>query len=107
MFSTGEKVRCVDAEMEGCGPALTEGRVYTVRVFTPASECAPHPAEWEKNGGRVELIELPGGRGAGFYGRRFELVLRDHFCSCGAALTKEEYAKHRTMGHDAGTLALS
>lgn len=68
-FTAGQKVRCVDAEMEGCGPCLTEGRVYTVREFIPASECAPSHYEWHTNGGRMELEEPPHG---GFYGRRFQ-----------------------------------
>jgi len=70
-FTGGQAVRCIDARMDGCGPALDEGRVYYVRQFTSAQECPQDYHEWHLHGGRMELMEMPEGLGAGFYGRRF------------------------------------
>lgn len=70
-FTKGQPVRCIDARMDGCGPALDEGKVYTIRKFTPPDQCERNHCQWELHGGRVELMEFPGGPSAGFYGRRF------------------------------------
>lgn len=73
MFVKGDKVICIDAKMEGCGPALDEGHVYTVRELVPASECSPSHYEWDRSGGRMKLEEPPHGF---FYGRRFQVATK-------------------------------
>lgn len=77
-FTAGQKVRCIDAAMEGCGPALTEGRIYTIQEFCPPkqvdlSEYSARAAQWELNGGWVRLEEEgpPANR---FYARRFTAI---------------------------------
>jgi hypothetical protein len=73
-FIEGQAIKCIDARMDGCGPALDEGRIYHVRKFTPPDRCVQDYHEWHLHGGRIEVMELPGGDGAGFYGRRFIAV---------------------------------
>lgn len=75
MFEVGQFVICMDEKMEeGFGPVLTKGRVYKVEKFVSPEDCArlfpDHPAEWEKNGGRMKVKEDKGY----WYGRRFEIA---------------------------------
>lgn len=71
IFAKGQAVRCIDARMDGCGPALDEGRVYHVDEFTAPEDCVVDHHEWHLHGGRMMLQETPHG---GFYGRRFVAV---------------------------------
>ncbi len=84
MFEKGQTVRCIDSKMEGIGPCLDQGksyhrgaeeRIYHIKEFISPEECQRlWPGNiygWEKEGGRVEVVEEPG---CHFFGRRFQAV---------------------------------
>lgn len=72
MFSKNQTVVCVNKKMGGILPVLEVDYVYHIQEFIPPDECErrflKHPAEWHKNGGRVEVKEYPG---CYWYGKRF------------------------------------
>ncbi len=74
MYRAGDFVICMDEKMEGVGAVLTKGKVYQVEEFIAPGHCSRlflgHPAEWEKNGGRMKVKEDVGY----WYGRRFEIA---------------------------------
>ena len=73
-FVLGQKVKCMKCDDELSGPALEQGRVYTVADFNSPEECAtlfPGKDYWQENGGRVMLVELPR---LEWFGRRFEVL---------------------------------
>ena len=73
MFQRGQKIECIyNKEVNVC---LEKGKEYIVLEHTSPDKCvgelANHPAEWVKNGGRVEVDQFPG---CYWYGRRFKTV---------------------------------
>ena len=76
MFHEGQSIVCIDEKMDGIGPALTKSMTYHVKEFVSPDKCKTlfrfrnNPAQWHKEGGRVELVEEPG---CYWFGRRFEV----------------------------------
>jgi len=74
MFQKGQSVVCVDEKMKGIVAILTRDKVYRIAEFISPEDCAEtfadHPAQWHKEGGRVEVEEE---RGSYWFGRRFQV----------------------------------
>ena len=73
-FQEGRQVLCIDHKMDGIGNVLEKDKDYQVKEFIPSEKCEElfpdNPAEWHKNGGRVEVTKFPG---CYWFGRRFQV----------------------------------
>ena len=73
-FQKGQEVVCIDHDMDGILPVLEKDKNYTVKEFTPPEKCEElfpgNPAQWHKEGGRVEVVKFPG---CYWFGRRFQV----------------------------------